>query len=175
MAREINPMCDFVFGSIHMCLPTDTVDIELTIRMVKGIYTNCKDHTVESMIFSLWSKSVIPFPFLRGKIQAYKDNNRQETMTWDNCITPQFSTPQKPSQNPRKHASGKIRNRWSRGNHWFNPIKTNRYNTLNANLMDMNKINIVQPVPKRACEHFGFTCFYCKYEAPHPSPVPSHW
>ena len=41
--------------------------------------------------------------------------------------------------------------------------------------MDMNKIDIVQPVPKRACEHFGAICSYCKYEAPHPSPVPSHW
>ena len=55
MARQINPMCDFIFGSICMCLLTDTVDVELTIRMVKGIYTYCKDHTAESTIFSLWS------------------------------------------------------------------------------------------------------------------------
>ena len=52
MAREISPICDFVFGSIHTCLPTDTVDMEVTIRMVKGIYTYCKDHIVESTIFS---------------------------------------------------------------------------------------------------------------------------
>ena len=52
MAREISPICDFIFGSIHTCLPTDTVDMEVTIRMVKGIYTYCKDHTVESTIFS---------------------------------------------------------------------------------------------------------------------------
>ena len=43
------------------------------------------------------------------------------------------------------------------------------------NLTDMNTIDIVQPVPKRAYEHFSITCFYCKYEAPHPSPVPSDW
>ena len=60
MVREINPMCDFIFGSIHTCFLTDTVDIELTIRMVKGIYTYHKDHTVESMISSPWSKSVFP-------------------------------------------------------------------------------------------------------------------
>ena len=65
MAREINPVCDFIFGSIHMCLLTDTVDVELTIKLVKGIYTYCKDHTTESTIFSSWSKSVIPFPSLR--------------------------------------------------------------------------------------------------------------
>ena len=37
MAREISPMCNFVFGSIHTGLPTDMVDVELTIRMAKGI------------------------------------------------------------------------------------------------------------------------------------------
>ena len=148
MAREINSVCDFIFGSIHTCLLMDMVDVELTIRMVKGIYTYRKDHTDESMIFSPWSKIVIPFPSLRLKIQAYKENNKQATMTWDNGVMPQFSAPQKPSQNPRKCASGKIRNRWSRCYHWFNPIKTNRYKTLNTNLMDMNKIDIIQPVPK---------------------------
>ena len=159
MATEINPVCDFISGSIPMCLLTDMVDIELTIRMMKGIYTYCKDHTVESTIFSPWRKSVIPFPSLRQKIQAYKDNNKQVTMTWDDGVMPQFSTPQKPSQNPRNHASGKIRNRWSRHNHQFNPIKINRYITLNTNLMDMNKNDIIQPV----CEHSSVTCSYCKY------------
>ena len=77
MAREINPMCDFIFGSVCMCLLTDTVDLELTIRMVKGICTYHKDHTAESHdLFSPWSKSVIPFPSLRWKIQAYEDNNK---------------------------------------------------------------------------------------------------
>ena len=41
--------------------------------------------------------------------------------------------------------------------------------------MDMNKINIIQPVPKRACECSVDTCTYCKYKAPHPSPMPSDW
>ena len=46
---------------------------------------------------------------------------------------------------------------------------------LNANLTDMNKINIIQPVPKKACEHSGDICSCCKYETPHPSPTPSDW
>ena len=99
MAREINPVCSFIFGSIHTCLPTDMVDVEVTIRMVKGIYTYHKDHTVESMIFSPWSKSVIAFP-LRQKIQAYKNNNKQATMTWDNSTMPQFSVPQNLPKTP---------------------------------------------------------------------------
>ena len=40
---------------------------------------------------------------------------------------------------------------------------------------DMNKINILKPIPKRACECSADTCTYCKYKAPHPSPIPSDW
>ena len=39
MAREISPVCDFIFGSIRTNLLMDMVDVDLTIRMVKGIYT----------------------------------------------------------------------------------------------------------------------------------------
>ena len=80
MAREISLVCDFIFGFIHTCLPTDTVDVELTIKTVKGIYTYCKDHTMELTIFTPWSKSVIPFPSQRCKIQLFKNDNRQQTM-----------------------------------------------------------------------------------------------
>ena len=76
MAREISPVCDFIFGSICTSLPTDMVDIELTITTVKDIYTYHKDHTVETTIFTPWSKGVIPFPSLRHKIQAFKDNKQ---------------------------------------------------------------------------------------------------
>ena len=39
----------------------------------------------------------------------------------------------------------------------------------------MNKIDIRQPTSRRACEHFGTTCSYCKHEALHPSPIQSGW
>ena len=92
-------------------------------------------------------------------------------MTWNNDITPHSPAHKSLPKTSEKSASGNIRNRWSRHNHWFKPIKTNRYNTLNTNLMDMNKINAIQPVPKRACECSSDTHSYCKYEAPHPSPI----
>ena len=44
MAREISSICNFIFGSIQTGLLTDTVDVELMIRMVKGICTYRKDH-----------------------------------------------------------------------------------------------------------------------------------
>ena len=82
MATEISPICDFIFGSIWTGLPTDIVDVELMIRIVKGIYTYRKDHTAKSMVFLPWSRTIIPFPSLHKKIQAYQDENRQ-TSAWN--------------------------------------------------------------------------------------------
>ena len=72
MAREISPICDFIFRSIRTSLPVDMVDIDLTILTAKGIYTYRNGHTAEGMIFTPWSKKVIPFPSLRWKIQAFR-------------------------------------------------------------------------------------------------------
>ena len=74
-----------------------------------------------------------------------------------------------------KFAPGKTRARWSNHNHQFNPIRTNRYNTLDTKSSDMNKIDMVQPTPKRACICSDNSCTYCKYEAPHLSPELSDW
>ena len=130
---------------------------------------------MESKVFSLWSKSLIPFPSLRCKIQAFQDDNSKQMMTWNSGMMPQFSAPPRPHRSPRKCPPGKTRTRWSNCNHQFNPIKTNRYNTQDTEPNNMNKINIIQPTPKRACECNDGSCTYCKYEAPHPSPVPSDW
>ena len=87
MACEISPICDFLFGSLRITLPTDTVDVEMTVQMVKGIYTYRKDHTTESMIFTPWNKKVTPFLSLRCKIQAYKDEQRdKKVLQWGNSF-----------------------------------------------------------------------------------------
>ena len=109
MAWEISPICDFLFGSIRTSLLTDTVDVVLTVQIVKGIYTYRKNHTTESTIFTLWSKKVIPFPSLRRKIQAYQDDKRSETMLpWNNGNTFQFSTLPVAQNNPWKWDPGKL-------------------------------------------------------------------
>ena len=104
-------LIQFLFGSMHTSLPTDTVDVELTIRTVKGIYTYRKDHMAKSMVFSPWSRTMILFPSLCRKIQAFQNKSRQ-VMVWDNNnAMPYFSAPPKPKHIPRKHASGKTRTR----------------------------------------------------------------
>ena len=148
MAKEISLVCDFIFGSIGTGLLMDTVDVELTIRMVKSIYTYRKDYTAKSMVFSPWSWTIIPFPSLHKKIQAFQDENRQMT-AWNNGhATSYFSAPTKPKH---KHAPGKTRTRWSNQRHCFNPTKTERYNMQDCDSTDFNKINIIQPTPKRLC------------------------
>ena len=64
MAREISPICDFIFGSIRTRLPMDTIDVELMIRMVKGIYTYRKAIWPNPWCFLHGVGPVIPFPLL---------------------------------------------------------------------------------------------------------------
>ena len=174
MAREISLVCDFIFRSICTSLPTDTVDMELTIRTVKGIYTYRKDHTAESMVFSPWSRTMIPFPLLCRKIQAFQNESIQATVWDNNNAMPYFSAPPKPKHNPRKHAPGKTRTRWSNQRHRFNPIKMDRYNTCDSNSSDWNKLDIIQPT-LRLCNRSPKDCTFCMCNTSHPSPAPSDW
>ena len=96
-------------------------------------------------------------------------------MPWNNGNPVQFSTPPKTPRNPKKHATGKIRTRWSNRNHRFNPIKTSRFNTMDTEVSDLNKIVMVAPTPRKACNGFGLSCSYCKQGAPHPSPQDLDW
>ena len=148
MAREISPVCDFIFGSLHSGLLTDTVDMELTIRTVKGIYTYRKNHMAKSMVFSPWSRTVIHFPSLCKKIQAFQDKNRQ-MLAWNKGhAMSYFSAPAQPKC---RHTLGKTRTRWSNQRNPFNLIKTERYNTQDPGTTDFNKIDIVKPTPQRVC------------------------
>ena len=163
MAREISPICDFIFRSIRTCLPTDMVDIDLTVRTVKGLYTYTKNHTTDSTIFTLWSKKVIPFPSLRQKTQTFKDDKRQNTtIPWNDVNTVQFSATPKTPRNLRRCTTGKIRTRWSSGNHRFNPIKISRFNTKDTKVPDLNKIDIKAPTPRKVCDSFSLSWSYCK-------------
>ena len=79
----------------------------------------------------------------------FKDDKKQNTTTlWNNGSRVQFSVPPKTPRNLRKCALCKIRTRWSNRNHMFHPIKTSRCNTMNTEMMDMNKIDVIKPTPK---------------------------
>ena len=172
MTREISPVCNFIFGSICTGLLMDTVDVELTIRTVKGIYMYRKDHMAKSTVFSPWSRTVISFPSLCKKIQAFQNENRQ-TSAWnkDHAMS-YFSTPAQPKC---RHTSGKTRTRWSNQRNHFNLIKMEWYNTQDWDTTDFNTINTVKPTPRRLCTRTSKGCTYCTFDAPHPSIAPSDW
>ena len=148
------------------------VDVELTIKTVQGIHIYCKDHTAEPTIFTPWSKSVTPFPSLRKKIKAFKEDSRGHlTPAW----MPLVNTLTKSPRNPKKCTSGKVRTRWSNRNHRFNLIKTSWVNTLGTDSMNENKISILKFIPQKACKQFGATCSFCRQQVPHPLPNQSNW
>ena len=115
---------------------------------------------------------MIPFPSLRKKIRAFKEDTRsQTTLPW----MPSVPTLTNPAKHPRKCTPGKVRAWWSKCNHHFNPIKINWFNMLGTNLTETNKISIIKPIPQKACEQFGPTCSFCRQQAPHPSLNQSDW
>ena len=80
------------------------VDIDSTVRTINGIYMYRKDHTVESTIFTPWSKKVIPFPSLRCTRYRHSrmTEDRNMMIPWNDGNTVQFSTPPKMLRNLRR-------------------------------------------------------------------------
>ena len=46
---------------------------------------------------------------------------------------------------------------------------------MNTEMIDMNKIDIFKPTPRKVCECFGLPCSYCRQDAAHPSAIYSDW
>ena len=80
MAWDLKPSCDFLFGYPCCALPEDTIDVELTMRTVKGIHTSWKDHTTKSTTCSSWSRWMKSFPSFCRKIQALEEEKRHKNI-----------------------------------------------------------------------------------------------
>ena len=176
MAREISPICDFIFRSIRTSLLTDMLDVDPTIQAVKGIYMYRKVHTAESMMFTPWSKKVIPFPSLRKyKLFRMIRDRRQQC---HGMMAVHFSSLPLPTclETQEREPLTKIRTKWS-GRNRFNPIKTRRANTPETKMSDLDKIDTDIKAPKvmKACDTFGLSCSYCEQGALHSSPEELDW
>ena len=124
---------------------------------------------MESMVFTPWSKKVIPFCSPRHMMQAYQDDKRKETvLPWNNGNLFQFSAPHMMSGNPRKRAPGKIRTRWLSKSK-YNPMKVRRPSTSETKMTDLDAIdsNNMALSPAKVCNRFGLSCSLCKQGDPH--------
>ena len=138
--------------------------------MVKGISIYWKDHTAESMIFTPWSKKMIPFASLRRQIQACQDDKQSDTvLPWNYGNTFQFSAPPMTKNNPRKRAPGKVRARWVNKSR-YNPMKAKRPNTQEMMMTNLDAIDIDKkvPLPVKGCDRYGPSCSFYKQGVPHP-------
>ena len=55
------------------------------------------------------------------------------------------------------------------------PQRPDRCNTCDSNSSDWNKLDIIQPTPKRLCNRSLKDCTYCTCNALHPCSAPSDW
>ena len=124
------------------------------------------------MVFTPLSRTIIPFPSLHKKMQAFQDEDRQMSAWNKGHAMSYFSTQPKPKC---RHTSGKTRTRWSNQRNRYNPIKTEWYNTQDRDTIDFYKIDIVKPTPKHLCMRTHGEYRYCQFDAPHPSTTPSDW
>ena len=70
--------------------------------------------------------------------------------------------------------TGKILTKWS-GRNRFNPIKMRRPNTPDTKVLELDRINIKDPILTKVCDRFGLSCSYCKQGAMHPSSQELDW
>ena len=79
MARQINPICNFVLGYLKCELPEDMVDVEVRIRTFKGTHTLKEGREYFTLKFRPWGGQVKPFEVLKVKLSRYI--KRRETIT----------------------------------------------------------------------------------------------
>ena len=60
MACNLEPQRNFIYGFFQSNLPEDTIDMEVTVRTLKGMHTFRKDHVTQSSMCSLWGSCVKP-------------------------------------------------------------------------------------------------------------------
>ena len=78
MARQINPVCDFMLGYMKCELPEDTVKVDIKIRTFRGIHTLKDNRDYCTLMFRPWGSQVKPFEVLKVKLSRYV--KRRETI-----------------------------------------------------------------------------------------------
>ena len=75
---DLKPTCGFIFTFLRCTLPKDTIDIDLAVRMAKGIHTFRKDHTTESATCSPWSRQMKHFLSVKKKREVLRRRKKMK-------------------------------------------------------------------------------------------------
>ena len=71
MACILKPECNFLHGYFRCLLPLETVDIEVKVKMMRGIHMFRRDRTTQVISCNPWSTRLCPYPSLIRKMKMY--------------------------------------------------------------------------------------------------------
>ena len=83
MMCDLLSQCNFLYGFFNCQLPEDTIDIEVTVRTLKGINTYRGKCTSQKSTCSPWSPQVRPFSSLICKMEPYMQDRRNAQNPFD--------------------------------------------------------------------------------------------
>ena len=74
MACILKPECNFLNGYFRYLLPLDTVDIEVKVKMMRGIHMFRRDRITQVILCNSWSARLCSYPSLIQKVKTYLES-----------------------------------------------------------------------------------------------------
>ena len=90
MASIFMPECNFMHGYFRCLLPIETVDVEVKVKMMRGIHTFRRDHTIQVISCKPWRPTPCAHPSILRKMQTYLElegKNGTQLCTSTNDLT----------------------------------------------------------------------------------------
>ena len=97
MACTLKPECNLLYWYFRCLLPIETVDVEVKIKMMRGIHTFRRDWTTQVILCNPWSLRLHCYPSLIRKMKTYLElEGKLGNQTCTNIFSPdRNSLPQK--------------------------------------------------------------------------------
>ena len=71
MAFQLTVSCNLDYGLLKCHLPSDTVDVDLKVRTMKGVHVYRKDYKSQVNKCIPWGVEVRPYPEIKIKMADY--------------------------------------------------------------------------------------------------------
>ena len=94
--------CDLMYGFLKCALPEDTIDVDLKVCMLKGIYTFKKDYKSQTSKSSLCRAEVQPYPTLRKRMVEFMCRRQITTTSYASKSYKSQDLPSQTKSNPRE-------------------------------------------------------------------------